>query len=407
VRQRPAVVRRLERPDRPQLFRIASAWLPVLLATVLLPTAAAAQAGTAAPQSGAPSRAAGGVTQPGGDGLIFVGTYNRSIYVIDEATEEVAERIPLRTGIPRTMTLSHDRQRMYVLDITHENVEVVDIPGRRTLYTFSLSKAGEQVRIWGFNVEPQERYAILLAKSYRRQADRFQVSGPMLLRYDLQQHVVTDTIKWPQGREQEGAGMIFSPGGEHLYFMGDSAIIVLETDRFTEVDRWDYGTSLDQGMGRFEFGFSTQPYDDPGFHTGLFRYTDPVQNRRMMGVARVNLTDRRVDFFPLGPNEGVGFTLAPGGQRAYGLRQEVGNYEFYTFDLAARRISNRVRFAGRPRMGLMTSSNGNHLYIFIAGNTVDIYDSTTFEYLRTIELDADTTTGLIVLPKSVAGRRDD
>jgi hypothetical protein len=341
----------------------------------------------------------------GGDALIFVGTYNKSIHVIDEGTEQVVEQIPLRTGIPRSMTLNAERSRFYVLDTTYENVEVVDIAERRTLYTFSLSKAGEQVRIWGFNVEPQERYAVLLAKSYRKLPDRYEVSGPMLLRYDLREHAVTDTIQWPQGREQEGVGIVFSPDGENLYFFGDSAIIVLETERFTEVDRWDYGTSLDQGMGRFEFGFPAQPYDDRGFHTGLFRYTDPVQNRRMMGVARVNLSERQVDFFPLGPSEGVSFTLAPGGQRAFGLRQEVGNYEFYTFDLVNRRISDRVRFAGRPRMGLMTSSNGNHLYIFIAGNTIDVYDSTTFRYLRTIELDADTTTGLFVLPKSIAARR--
>jgi hypothetical protein len=226
----------------------------------------------------------------------------------------------------------------------------------------------------------------------------------MLLRYDLREHAVTDTIAWPEGREQEFARMLFSPDGEHLYFFGDSATIVLETERFTEVDRWDYGNSLDQGMGRFEFGFPTQTYDEPGFFTGLFRYSDPVQNRRMMGVARVNLAERQVDFFPLGPNENVGFTMAPGGRRAYGLRQEVGNYEFYTFDLENRRISNRTRFAGRPRMALLTSSNGSHLYVYLAGNTIDIYDAATFRYLRTIELDADTTTTLIVLPKSTAAR---
>jgi hypothetical protein len=348
--------------------------------------------------------AAPAAAQSGGDALLFVGGYDRAIHVIDEATEQVTEKIPLRTGIPRSMVLSDDRRHFYVLDTSFENIEVVDIAARRTLYSFSLSKAGEQVRVWGFNVEPRERYAIILAKSYRKRPDRYEVSGPMLLRYDLQSHSVTDTIAWPQGREQEFAQIVFSPGGENLYFFGDSAIIVLETERFTEVDRWDYGSSLDQGMGRFEFGFPAQPYDERGFHTGLFRYTDPVQNRRMMGVARVNLADRQVDFFPIGPNEGVSFTLAPDRQRAWGLRQEVGNYEFYTFDLANRRISERVRFAGRPRMGLMSSSNGSNLYIFIAGHTIDVYDSTTFRLLRTIELDADTTTGLFVLPKSIAAR---
>jgi hypothetical protein len=343
--------------------------------------------------------------QTGGDALLFVGTYGRAIYVIDEATEAVTERIPLRTGIPNTLVLNEDRSRFYVLDISFENVEVVDIAERRTLYTFSLSKAGEQVRIWGFNVEPQERYAVLLTKSYRKLADRYEVSGPTLLRYDLREHVVTDTIAWPEGREQEFARMVFSPDGANLYFFGDSSTIVLETERFTEVDRWQYGESLDQGMGRFEFGFPAQTYEEPGFYTGLFRFTDPVQNRRMMGVARVNLTDRAVDFFPLGPSEGVSFSLAPGRQRAYGLRQEVGNWEMYTFDLAGRRISARTRFAGRPRMALMPSSNGNHIYIYLAGNTIDIYDAATFRYLRTIELDADTSTQLVVLPRATAARR--
>ena len=55
-------------------------------------------------------------------------------------------------------------------------------------------------------------------------------------------------------------------------------------------------------------------------------------------------------------------------------------------------------FKGRPRMGLKTSSNGKVLYIYGAGNTIDLYDASTFKYLRTITLDTDTTTGLYVLP---------
>jgi hypothetical protein len=344
------------------------------------------------------------LAQQGGDALMFIGTYGKSIYVIDEATETVTDEIPLRTGIPRSMVLSDDQRRFYVLDISYENIEVVDIAERRTLYTFSLSKAGEQVRIWGFNVEPQERYAILLTKSYRKKPDRYEVSGPVLLRYDLREHMVTDTIPWPDGKPQEFARLLFSPDGSHLYFFLEESTLVLETEGFTEVDRWQYTESLDQGMGRFEFGFPSQMYEAPGFYTGLFRFTDPVQNRRMMGVARVALADRKVDFFALGPNESVSFTLAPGGERAYGLRQEVGNYEFYTFDLVNRRIDGRTRFAGRPRMSLVTSSDGRHLYVYNAGNTIDLYDAATFRYLRTIELDADTTTPLIVLPR-VAGRQ--
>jgi hypothetical protein len=49
-------------------------------------------------------------------------------------------------------------------------------------------------------------------------------------------------------------------------------------------------------------------------------------------------------------------------------------------------------------MSLKTSSNGKVLYIYGAGNTIDLYDAATFRYMRTITLDTDTTTGLYVLP---------
>jgi hypothetical protein len=38
------------------------------------------------------------------------------------------------------------------------------------------------------------------------------------------------------------------------------------------------------------------------------------------------------------------------------------------------------------------------VYIYGAGNTIDLHDAATFKYLRTITLDADTTTGMYVMP---------
>ena len=124
--------------------------------------------------------------------------------------------------------------------------------------------------------------------------------------------------------------------------------------------------------------------------------TDPVQGRRMMGIARVNLAEQDVDFYTLGPSERVSFALAPGGRRGYGLRSEIGFYEFWTFDLEGRRVASRVEFPGRPRMSLLPSSNGELLYIYNAGNTIDVYDADTHELLRTVWLDADMTRFLLV-----------
>jgi hypothetical protein len=49
-------------------------------------------------------------------------------------------------------------------------------------------------------------------------------------------------------------------------------------------------------------------------------------------------------------------------------------------------------------MALRVSSNGKLLYVFQAGATIDVYEASTFKYLRTVEMTADQTTNLFVLP---------
>lgn len=355
---------------------------------------AAALALAAAPSPLAGQRGAAAVHP--GNAKLYIGTY-RNILVIDEATSSVEGEIDLRTGMPRSMVLSADRERFYVLNTLYEHVEVVDIASRTSTRQFTLSSGNRKVRIWGFNVDPAERYAILAVKTYTKLPDRFEVSDPILLRYDLQQGAVTDTIPWPRGAPNERTRFLFSPDGESLYLFGEE-IIVLETEGFTEVDRWPYAEALGTGIGRFEFGFPEQTYEEPGYFTGLFTFRHPNQNRRLMGVARVNLAERDVEFFTLGPSESVSFALAPGAERAYGLHQEVGNYQFWTFDLEGRRVERRERFRGRPRMSLLPSSNGRVLYVYNAGNTIDLYEADSYRHLRTLDLGVDTSTGLFVIP---------
>jgi hypothetical protein len=40
-------------------------------------------------------------------------------------------------------------------------------------------------------------------------------------------------------------------------------------------------------------------------------------------------------------------------------------------------------------MALRSSTNGKLIYIFEAGNTIDLYDAAGFKFLRTITLDGD------------------
>lgn len=332
-----------------------------------------------------------------GDGTVYVGTYSKKILVLDEATLTVRHEIPLSVGIPFGIFPSFDKTKLYVLDARFEHVEIIDVASRRATGSFTLSTPQKQVRMAGINVDPTDRFAVLLVKIYTKKLDRYEISAPTLLKYDLARRVVTDTIPWPKGEERDFAQILFSPAGDLMYFFTSDDVLIYDSATLKQVDRWELSrTMFEDGLGRINFGFGGDLYDEPGFYTGLFRSTDPVNRRTMMGVARVDLTKRSVDFYTLGPSAPVGFAMAPGKKRAYGIRNEVGDWQFWTFDLEARRVTDRVSFAGRPRMGLTVGSSGEVLYVHTAGHTIDVYDVTTFRKLRTVELDDDMTDFVLI-----------
>ena len=359
----------------------------LLLAAVLLTTWAplAAQSTATAPS--------------GGDGTFYIGTYTDQIQVLEERTRAVIGQIRLQNGRPNGFVLSADRERLYVSDATGYHIETIDLAERRSIDTFTLSEGegGEQFRIRSFAVDPQETYALILGKTRIKHVDRFEIGPSIIIRYDLQRHEVMDTIPWPGGHERERASFMFSPDGSLVYFSAED-MIVLESENFTEVDRWEISQELEPGLGQVRPSFTASYFEEPGFFTGLVRITDPINHRRMIGIARVDLAEKDMEFSTLGPNVLVGrFTLAPGGSKAWALYSEVGRYEFWAIDLEERRVTHREIIEGRPRMGLTASTNGELLHVHVAGNTIDVYDSETYEHLETVDVGGDMR-GFILLP---------
>jgi DNA-binding beta-propeller fold protein YncE len=336
-------------------------------------------------------------SQTAGNGTLFLGLRPNRIAIIDEATEKVTGAIETRHGIPIRLSLSKDKKRFYILNTNYERIEVADVAARQIIDSFTLTDGDKKVRIRSFEVEPQHRFMILLAKSATKKEDRWEIGANELLQYDLKEHKVMRKIPWPKGEEREFAGLMFSPDGKLLYLFGDD-ILIFETSEFKEVDKWELSRPYEEGFGRLNFNALDDTYDAPGFFTGLFTVQDAVQNRRIMGIGRLDMVGKKVDFTALGPATGVSFSLAPDRKTAYGLQQQIGRYEFWTFDVENKRVAGRREFAGRPRMSLKTSSNGKVLYIYEAGNTIDLYDAATYKYLRTITLDSDMTTGLVIMP---------
>ena len=337
-----------------------------------------------------------------GDGTLYLGGFPSRIFVIDEATTSVVDEIAVPHGSPRAMVVSEDRERFYFLDPTMQHLTTVDVASREVAGSFGFSEGNRTVRIRGFRVAPDGRTAILNLDTAVKLIDRFEVEPYRLVEVDLETHEVLQDLPWPAGEPTPRTRFLYSPDGEYVYHFGRD-VIVLETEGFTEVDRWSLREPVHPGVGPIRFGFSTDLiYEEPGFFTNLFTLHDEAQDRDLMGIARIDLPNRGVDFYTLGPSRGIQFALAPGRRAAYGLESSIEGYEFWTFDLDQRRVGNRRQVAGRPRMALDVSTNGEVLYISSAGNTIDFYEAASFDYLDTLALDGDMTSGLIIIPSSPA-----
>jgi hypothetical protein len=183
----------------------------------------------------------------------------------------------------------------------------------------------------------------------------------------------------------------YSPDGKLLYVFSDE-VLILDATSLQQLATWDLSLSNEHALGRFDLGSLDETNDDPAYFSALFTMKDPVQKRPLFVVGRVNLDQKSLDFFPLGPateRGRVSFALGGDRQFAYVLIQEIGRHELWTIDIAGKRLQSKVEFKGRPRIALRTSSNGKIIYLYEAGNTIDLYEAEGFKYLRTITLDAD------------------
>ena len=329
----------------------------------------------------------------GGTGTIYLGSYAKRLAVLDEATEKLSADIPLKTGLSWAVRLSRDRSRFYVQSADQEHFEVIDVASRQTLDTFTLSDGNKHVRALAFEVDPQNRYMVIVARTLTKAIDRFEIGAPSFIEYDLTEHKVVRTVPWATDPEPMYYYLLlrFSPDGKLLYVFSNE-IVIYDAATLKQVDSWDLALPNEPGLGNFDLSALDESNDEPGYFTALFGMQDPVAHRRLLVVGRVNLTEKRIDSFPIGPapdRGDVSFALAPDRKHGYILLEEIGRHEIWTIDLEGKRRENQMTFGGRPRMAIRCSSNGKLIYLYEAGNTIDLYEAATLKYLRTVTLDAD------------------
>lgn len=335
-----------------------------------------------------------------GNGTIVVGSYSGHLTAVDEATGTFT-KIPLQTGPPFVVRLSPDRSRFYVQSANQERFEIVDVKTRQTLDTFTLSDQRRHVRALAFEADPKHQTMVIVARTATKLIDRWEIGPVEFLIYDLASHAVTRRVPWTIDPEPANYSIAlrFSPDGRLLYIFGNE-ITVVDAATMAQVDTWDLAVPADPMLGRFEAGPWDDAEDPQGVVTSLFTMRDAVMKRKLLVVGRVDLAAKSLSTFAVGPApvaNSFGFHVAPDRTIAHLLLGDIGRHELWAIDMAEHRVRSRVEVPTRTRMQIRASSNGQALYFYEAGRTIEVYTADAKTRVRTIELDSDMMYGTFVI----------
>jgi DNA-binding beta-propeller fold protein YncE len=345
-----------------------------------------------------------------GAGTLYLPAYPASVLVFDEAKAQVVDRIPLTTGTPMGIRLSPDHKKIYVTTIDHNGIEVIDVATRKVTNHFVLNTPTQQFRFFAGTPDPEGKLFYTVTKEITKFPEHFDVGKWKYTVVDLEQQKIVKTVEIPKEEEplnqgDYGTGAIeVSPDGKLLYQFGDK-ITILQASDFKVVDHIDLARPEAPGMEHAHFGSDLDLINEPGVHTAMFVWADPIVHNRVFGLARFDLSTKHIDFDPIGPVPSgmAGIEVTPDKKWAYTVVANGmhGNKrcEFWSFDLSTDRIVQKAEVPCRTRFTLGISADGKKLYIYGAGFDIEVYDAVTLKYEKTWDLNTDITyAGIVVLP---------
>jgi DNA-binding beta-propeller fold protein YncE len=341
-------------------------------------------------------------------GTLFVGTWPHTIQVVDEKTQKVVDRIDLQTGVSHSMLISDDLKTIYASTIEKNGIEVIDVATRKVTNSFVLDEGNKKMRFSSWAPDPTGKFVYMIVRPIEKKIDRFEQGKTQFAIVDLAQKKIVKFVDMPGGEDAAGGGgrggaLRFSPDGKYLYRMGGT-ITIYDTSDFKIVDTIELSKPQFPGMQNVNLGQQLDGLQEPGVMVSLFNSSDPVVHKNIFGIARFDLDKRTFQFTPIGPSAASmqGLHITPDHKTGYTVTTNGtgGNKrsEFWVIDIPTGRVIRTQEFDGRARYTFGMSSTGKDLYVYGAGYDIEVYDPTTLKLRSVIDLKADQTTGMIVLP---------
>jgi hypothetical protein len=328
--------------------------------------------------------------------------------VVDPVKEAVVAEIPLG-GIARTTALSADQKKLHLVT-TKMDVETVDLTSRKVISSFNLSDGKSNPRMVrsggrgfsGIAVDPTGRYLYTTMKVAVKELDQFRIEPPKFVTIDLEEKRIARSLPFPKGYDQGfgfAATFKVSPDGKQL-FVFDQDIVVFDLNELREVDRIELSKPVHPGASPYRLSANDDPNDDPRYVTSVFTSVDPIVHKETLGIGKLDLLTRKVEYKPIGPAlPMVGFSLSP--DRKFGYSMMTINAgpnrttEWWVWDLAKGTVVRKEGLPARPNFRFGMSGDGKKLLVYGSGSTIEFFDVNTLKATKMLYLNKDTTTNVI------------
>lgn len=340
-----------------------------------------------------------------GDQLMYLATWPHTIRVIDVNKDKVIDHIDLPSDIARILVMSPDKTKIYASTLRDNSIVTVDLKTRKVVDCFSLNTPTEANRLSGFAIDPTGKFIYSIMTKVTKMIDHYEIAEPKFVAIDLAQKKIVRSGDLPKD-EAAGARALLrvSPDGKSLYVFRQQILVFNTTDFKLEKKIELSSPVAPPGMEALSLSVLDDPNEPPGKLMSIFNASDPYVHRRIFGIAEIDLTKQTFELTPIGPaatsiqplmltpDRKLGYTVAVNGD--HGDRVT----EFWVFDMASKKLIAKKEFVGRTRLNFGITADGKKLLIYNAGFEVEVYDAKTLALDKTINLEGDTTSNLIVAP---------
>ncbi len=355
--------------------------------------------------------------------LAYMGTLDHKLLVLNEDTESVVDEIPLG-GVPRTVVPSVDQKQLFIVN-TQMKIEIVDVAMKKVTGVVDLvdpmtkvrvvtaarnwlNGQGAQARFSGIVPDPTGRYLYTTLRVVDKGLSEYTLNPPQFVQIDLTTKSIVRRMNFPREYDMGfgfQASFKVSPDGKFLWVFDDD-ITILDLATFTVVDKIPLAKPPYPGASPYRLTPTDVPYDGTSKVTSVFVSVDPIVHKGTLGLASMDMNTRKVDYKPIGVElPMLGFLVAPDGRHGYSVMYTgaSGNRvtEWWAWDLVEHKVTKKVPFEARTTFNFGMSGDGNKLYVYGAGSTLEIYDAQTLKSEKLLYLNRDLTTRVVTLDPSM------